>query len=174
MNEHISTDLLLDYLHGELAPEDDALAHAHLATCAACRREYDVEASLAEALRAEAKADEREMPSMISAEIWQRVRDARPGPLAQFAAWFRPALALPVAAALVIGGWFATVPHAGSKPTVDVMYYLQTHASQSGTPLSLQSGPPALETSMLDESTVPLIAEHVGSSLAAGGLDEPQ
>jgi anti-sigma factor RsiW len=170
MNDHISTDLLLDYLHGELAPEDDAMTHAHLAACAACRREYDAEASLSDALRAAAKAEEREMPSMISAQVWERVRSAQPGPLARVAGWFRPALALPVAAALVLGGWFATTSH--GKPTVDVMYYLQTHASQSGTPLSLQAGPPALETSMLGESTVPLIAEHLGTSFAAGGLDD--
>jgi len=171
MNDHLSTDLLLDYLHGELAPEDDALAHAHLAACTACRREYDLESSLSEALRAAAKADEREMPSAIAAEIWQRVRDAKPGPLERVSAWFRPALALPVAAALVLGGWYATASHTGSRPTVDVNYYLQTHASQSGSPLSLQAGPPALETSMVDESTVPLIAEHAGSTLVADALD---
>jgi anti-sigma factor RsiW len=175
MNNHLSTDLLVDYLHGELAPEDDALAHAHLASCPACRREYDLESSLSEALRLAAKADEREFPSLVAARVWEQVREARPGPFARLSAWLRPMIAVPMAAAILLGGWYASsYTHPGNRPTVDVNYYLQTHAAQSGTPLSLQSGPPALETSMLDESPVPLIAQHVESSLAAGALDAPQ
>jgi len=172
INDHLSTDLLVDYLHGELAPEDDALAHAHLASCAACRREYDLEVSLSETLRAAARAEEREMPSMISALIWERVRGARPGPLARVAALLRPMVAVPVVAALLLGGWFVSpYSHPGTRPTVDAMYYLETHAAQSGSPLSLQPGPPALETSMIDGSTSPLIAEHVESSHVTDALD---
>jgi len=171
MNDHLSTDLLVDYLHGELAPEDDALAHAHLSTCADCRREYDLEASLTEALLASAKADEREMPSLVAAAIWERVRQAQPGPFTRLAAYLRPAIALPVAAALVLGVWFASpYSHHGAPPRIDAMYYLQAHAAQAGTPLSEQGGPPALETSMLDESSLPLIAAHEGASYASSAL----
>jgi anti-sigma factor RsiW len=175
MNNHLSTDLLVDYLHGELAPEDDALAHAHLGSCPACRREYDLESSLTEALHASAKAEEREFPSMIAARVWEQVREARPGPFARLSAWLRPMIAVPMATAILLGGWYASsFSHVGARPTVDVMYYLQTHAAQSGTPLSSQAAPPALETSMIDESPVPLIAEHLESSFAAGALDAPR
>ena len=171
MNDHLSTDLLVDYLHGELAPEDDALAHAHLAACPDCRCAYDLETSLSEALRAAAKADEREMPSLVSAAVWEHIRQAPPGPYARLTAWLRPAIALPVAAALVLGGWFASpYSHPGPQPRIDVMYYLQTHAAQAGSPLTEQSGSPALETSMLDESTPPLIAEYDGASYASSAL----
>jgi predicted anti-sigma-YlaC factor YlaD len=167
MNEHLSPDLLVDYLHGELAPEDDALAHAHLSACAECRGAYDLEASLTEAIRSAAKADEREMPSLISAFVWERVRAAQPGPFARVAGWLRPAIALPVAAALVLGGWFASpYAHPGNKPRVDVMYYLQTHAAQAGSPMLEQSDATSLETSMLGESTAPMIAEHDDATYA--------
>jgi predicted anti-sigma-YlaC factor YlaD len=167
MNEHLSPDLLVDFLHGELAPEDDALAHAHLSTCADCRRAYDLEASLAEAIRSAAKADEREMPSLISAFVWEQVRQAKPGPFARVAGWLRPAIALPVAAAIVLGGWFASpYAHPGNKPSVNVMYYLQTHAAQAGSPLLERSDATTLETSMLGDSTPPMIAEHVDAAYA--------
>jgi len=173
MNEqHLSPDLLVDYLHGELAPEDDALAHAHLSTCAACRREIDVEASLTEMLRKTAQAEEQEMPSLIKAAVWQQIREAKPGPLARLSALLRPAVAVPALAVLLVGGWFASpYGHPGTNaPTIDAMYYLEAHAQTAGTPLSDQGGQPAIETSMIDTGTSPLLA-YADSSLAAGGLD---
>jgi predicted anti-sigma-YlaC factor YlaD len=162
----------VDYLHGELAPEDDALAHAHLAACPECRRAYDVETSLTEAIRSAAKADEREMPSLISAFVWEQVRQAQPGPFARIAGWLRPVVAVPVAAALLLGGWFASpYAHPGATPPrIDAMYYLQAHAAQAGSPLE-QAGATTLESSMLlRESTAPLIAEHDDATYAPGSL----
>jgi anti-sigma factor RsiW len=98
MNDHLSNDLLVDFVHGELPPELDAAAHVHLAGCAACREDFELEATLTEALRAAAKAEEREMPSLVNAAVWDRIRSAQPGPMARFAAWLRPAYALPIAA----------------------------------------------------------------------------
>lgn len=132
MIEHLSTDQLVDFVHGELGPQDDVLAHAHLTSCPACRAEADAERTLVEYLRAAAVAEEREMPSTINAAIWAQVRAAKPGPLAALAAFFRPAIALPLAALLLIGGYFASpLAHRGAPPTIAASYYLQAHAAQS-------------------------------------------
>jgi predicted anti-sigma-YlaC factor YlaD len=179
MNQHLSPDLLVDYLHGELAPEDDALAHAHLSACAVCRREIDLEANLTEVLKKMAATEEQEMPSLIKAAVWQQIRDAKPSPIARFAAWVRspvaiPAMGIPAFAVLLVGGWFVSpYGHPGATaPTIDATYYLQAHAQTAQTPLSVQPAQPALETSMIDSGTVPQLADaDADAPLAAGGLD---
>lgn len=133
MMEHFSTDFLVDYAHGELSPKDDALAHAHLADCAACRDEYDAEVSLGEMLRSSAVAEERELPAFLKAAVWEQIRAARPGPLARFTAFLRPAVAVPVGA-LILALAFVAAPlaHRGdAHPTIAASYYLQSHAIQS-------------------------------------------
>ncbi|MBD5653929.1 MAG: zf-HC2 domain-containing protein [Candidatus Eremiobacteraeota bacterium] len=172
MNNHLSTDLLIDFLHGELSPAEDALAHTHMATCAACRAEYDLEASLTGALRASALAEEREMPSLVNAAVWQLIREARPGPFTRVAAWLRPAVAVPIAALLIVGGWFA-LPHPATAPTIDASYYFQTHAAQSSqTSLSERtSGAQAFETSSTRDSggDAPPLVERTAIGFAAAG-----
>jgi anti-sigma factor RsiW len=154
MNDHLSADTLVDFVHGELSPSDDAQTHAHLATCAPCREAYDLEASLSEVLRAAATADEREFPSLVSAAVWDRIRHAPPTRAARIAAFFRPAFALPVAAALVIGGYFVSPLAHPSHPTIDAAYYFEAHAAQtSQTPLSERTSALVLETSMLPPAT---------------------
>lgn len=170
MNQHLTADQLVDFVHGELAPQDDALAHAHLRTCPDCRSEYELEVSLTDALRAAVRAQELEMPSTIKAAIWQQIRDAQPGPLARFSAFWRPALALPVVAALLVGGWFASsyAPHGAAAPTIDASYYLEAHAAQtSQTPLSEHSGSQAIETSMADGSRAPALVRQIDANSAA-------
>jgi anti-sigma factor RsiW len=175
MNQHLNASLLVDFVHGELAPEDDALAHAHLQTCSECRREYDAEVALTDALRVAAAAEELEMPSLVNAAVWEQIRRAQPGPLARLAGFWRPALALPLAAALVIGGWFASpfAPHQATTPTIDASYYLEAHAAQtSQTPLSEHSGAQAIETSMADGTRPPALVRQVDTSYAdTGALD---
>src|SRR5580704_999904 len=78
MNEHFTTDSLIDYIHGELPPAEDALAHAHLQSCGRCRAEFDRESALREALRLAARQQELELPSMLKAQIWAAVREQRP------------------------------------------------------------------------------------------------
>ena len=99
MNEHLTTNTLIDYVHGELPSAEDALAHTHLQSCTECRSEFERETRLSEALRFAAAEDERELPSMVKAEIWQAVRAARPSPYARFATWLQPLVAVPAAAA---------------------------------------------------------------------------
>ena len=154
MNEHLTPGTLIDFLHGELASAEDARVHAHLATCSACRSAHELEAMLGETLRAAAAAEEREMPSLVAAAVWQRVREAKPGPFAQLQALLRPIVAIPVAAAILLGAFFASpLGHGSNAPKIDATYYLQAHAAQAGlTPLSERSSTQLLETSMVDSS----------------------
>jgi anti-sigma factor RsiW len=173
MNDHLSNDLLVDFVHGELPPELDAAAHVHLAGCAACREEHELEATLSEALRAAAQAEEREMPSLVNAAVWDRIRSARPGPMARFAAWLRPGYALPLAAAIVAGGFFASPLAHPSVPKIDASYYLEAHAADtSATPLSERSSALVLETSMMPAPSSPSTLRANGGVAATGAVDD--
>jgi len=149
MMEHISTNVLVDYAHGELTPADDAQVHAHLAACAPCRDEYDAEVALGEMLRSAAVAEELELPGLVKAAVWEQIRAAKPGPLARLGVFMRPALALPVAAAVVVGAFFASpLGHRDTAPRIAATYYLQSHAMQSGqSPLAERSSAQVYETS---------------------------
>ncbi|GAC1303842.1 MAG: hypothetical protein NVS2B3_06570 [Vulcanimicrobiaceae bacterium] len=152
--QHLTPDLLVDYVHGELSPADDARAHAHLSACTTCRAEYDGQVAVGEILRLAATSEEREMPAFLKAAVWERVRAAEPGPLARLAALFdpallRPALALPIAAILAIGAYVASpLAHHDPARTIAASYYLQSHAVQSAqAPLSERSNTQVYETS---------------------------
>jgi len=165
MNEHLTTDVIIDYIHGALAPGDDALAFAHLQSCETCRADYDAEATLTETLRAAAAAEEREMPSLVKAAVWQRIREAEPSPLARVVAWLRPTIAVPAMAALIVGGWFASPYLLGRQPTIDATYYFEAHAAQSSEmPLGERSAGQMLEISMnaSSEPTSPLEQAYLG------------
>lgn len=138
MTDHLSTDFLIDYAHGELTPDQDALAHDHLATCVPCREDYDAEVSLGEILRSAAVTDERELPAFLKAAVWGQIRAAAPSPFARLAAFFRPAFAVPVGALVIALAFFASpLGHRDAHPTVAASYYLQSHAIQSAqSPLS--------------------------------------
>lgn len=155
---HLTSEQLTDFVHGELSPTQDALAHAHLADCGNCRSHYDAEIALGEILRAAAASDERELPPHLKAAVWERIRHEPPTAAARIAAWFRPVVVVPVALALALGGWFA-VPH-GPNRTVDAAYYFQAYAAQANhTLLSEPSGTQSLETSMVDDGseTAPVV-----------------
>jgi anti-sigma factor RsiW len=137
MIEHLTNDLIVDFVHGELEPAADARAHAHLTSCGTCTAEVDAERTLREFLRDAAVASECEMPSAIKAAIWEQIRAAKPGPLAALAALLRPVVAIPVAAVLLAGGYFAAAATHHGSPTIAASYYLQAHAVQSSS-LALQ------------------------------------
>lgn len=134
MTQHLTNEKLIDYMHGALSPQEDAAVHAHMETCALCRAEYDAEVALSEVLRAQARREEREMPSTLKAEIWQRVREEQPSPAVRFFGWFRPAFALPLAAAIALAAYFGPSIFGGNgAPTIEAAYYLQDHAALNST-----------------------------------------
>ena len=158
MNEHLNIDTIIDYLHGELPPAADALTHAHLQACGPCRSEYEREASLSESLRVAARNEERELPPAVKAAVWQAVRNERPSLSLRLAAFLRPAIALPTAAALVLVTYFASPLSHSQHATrsVDAMYYLEQHAAeQMLNPLAERSSitSPVLETSEATATT---------------------
>jgi anti-sigma factor RsiW len=174
MNDHLTTERLIDFLHGELPPAEDALAHAHVMSCAACRTAHDLEASLTAALRAAATAEEFELPSLVKAAVWQQIRDAQPGPFARLASWIRPAIAVPAAALLILGGYFASpLARPAAAPMIDATYYFQMHAAQSSHTSLSERSQQAFETSLSadDGGTSPSIERAVA---AAGMLDAVQ
>ncbi|MGP6156930.1 MAG: anti-sigma factor family protein [Vulcanimicrobiaceae bacterium] len=155
---HVTTDLLIDYIHRELAPEDDALLYAHLAECADCRREYRAEVWLTETLRSAARDEEVEMPPAILARVRQRVRATTPAPLERLRAFLRPAAVLAGTAVLAVGAFLASpLSHPAPHPTVDAMYYFEAHAAQEAdNPFSEHtSGASAIESSMLEGQGAP-------------------
>lgn len=134
MMQHLTNDILLDYVHGELAPAQDASVYTHIEQCEACRAEFETEVALGEMLRAQAKNDERDLPSAVKAEIWERVRNGRPSALNRAFGWLRPAVAIPVAAAIAAAAYFGTA-YLGPQgaPTIEASYYLQDHAAMNST-----------------------------------------
>ena len=132
MTHHLTTESLIDYIHGELSETEDAATHAHLQVCAQCRLEHDREANLSERLRRVA-AEQFDLPPMVKARIWQAVRTEPDSPWSRVLGFLRPAIVVPVAAALVAGMYFVTpLSHRGPAPrTVDATYYLEQHAAEA-------------------------------------------
>ncbi|HEY5349777.1 MAG TPA: hypothetical protein VIJ64_08590 [Candidatus Lustribacter sp.] len=138
---HYNADTLDDYLHGAFGPERDATIHAHLETCVPCRALYDEAATVRDWLRAAARADEREFPSMIKARVWEAIRTT-PMPMSfsdRLRAWWRPMIAVPVAAAIAVFAYVG-VPgiHGIGQPSgVAATYLLEEHAAvASDNPLA--------------------------------------
>ena len=133
MMQHLTNETLIDYMHGALKPQDDAAVYAHIESCDACRREYDAELALSDMLRAHAAREERELPATLKAEIWSRIRDAKPSAQSRFFGWFRLSVAVPIAAALALAAYFGTTQFGPGAPTIEASYYLQDHAALNGT-----------------------------------------
>lgn len=132
MNAHPNQELLIDYLHGELAPDQDATLSQHLETCAACRGRYQDEVALSESLQVYARTTERELPAGVRNAVWATIEagEVAPSWAQRLVAWLHPAVALPVAAALVLAafvGYGTTARH--NDTTIDATYYLDDHAA---------------------------------------------
>ncbi len=134
MNErHPSIDQIVDYLHGELSPAEDAAMHAHLAGCGPCGELRTEEVAITEALRGHARAAERDLPAGLVARIRSETeRPARDSALEQLRARFRPILVLPAAAAAaaVIYVGFAAWHGAAATP-IDAAEYVDKHAAMT-------------------------------------------
>lgn len=138
MNEHVDHGVLIDYLHRELEPEQDAVVYAHLTVCADCAASYDAEARLSERLRADAQAAEREFPPRVTRGVFAAIDASRmPAWLAQLRIALRPAVGLPVAAvvALALALGFSSLTHPPHAPSIAASYYLDDHAALSSSSL---------------------------------------
>lgn len=146
MNAHLHQAQLIDYLHGELAPDEDAALQLHLDSCAACRAHYQEEVDLSESLRYYARATERELPAGVRNSVWAAIESGEHAPslVQRLAAWMRPAVALPVAAALVLAAFLGFNANAHHGTTIDASYYLDDHAAvTSAVPFNQGSTVPA-------------------------------
>jgi anti-sigma factor RsiW len=173
MNNHITNADLIDYIRHELRPERDALVLAHLESCDGCRREYEAEASLGEMLKRAAAREEREFPSLVSARVWEAIRNEKPSPFAWLQTLLRPAIAVPVAAAAAVAIFFATpIGHQGGGSTIAATYYLEQHAAQQAQNPLLERGPSA--TTMIEaaaDSGVPTeLADDATLGMASPGV----
>jgi predicted anti-sigma-YlaC factor YlaD len=132
--QHLNNETLVDYMHGALTPQEDAAVYAHLEACETCRKEFEAEAALTEALRSYATREERELPPTLKAEIWSRIRSAQPSPWTRLRQWLRPAVAVPAAAAIALAAYFG-VSYLGPQgaPSIEAAYYLQDHAALNST-----------------------------------------
>jgi anti-sigma factor RsiW len=152
--QHPSIDQLVDYAHRELSAREDAVVHAHLATCPECAEAHDAEARLGELLRQHARDEERELPPGLTTAIYARAA----GESATLPWWSwerlattpRQAIAVPVVAAVVLaiyasmGGWHG----APKSDAIDAAYYLENHAALASTMPFEEGAPiPAMLTS---------------------------
>jgi anti-sigma factor (TIGR02949 family) len=152
MNQtHLTVEQIVEYLHGELSPKEDAAAHAHLAECSFCSEAYDAEAALTGMLREHAQSEERELPEGLIARIHDAIDRERSTTIwKRLATALRPAIMVPAAAAFAVVLYLAaTVWHGRpGAPTIDAAYYLENHAAlTASTPFSDESAIPVTFTS---------------------------
>jgi predicted anti-sigma-YlaC factor YlaD len=166
MTDHYTRENLIDYQHGALAPQADAAVFAHLERCVECSALHDEEAALGERLRALARADEREFPSMVKARVWDAVRRERPSWIARLPLRWGPALAVPLAAAFILGIYFGTPVIRGTMPGVSASFYLDEHSAEAqDNPLGPGAGPTVYETS--DRTASSSAASYIDTADAA-------
>jgi len=157
IESHPTIEQLVDYAHGELSAPDDAAVHAHLSECSSCADAHAEEAALTQLLRAHADAEEREMPASVVAGVREAVARRPAFGWERLQAVLRPALVLPVAAALaaVLYLGFNTWRGAGRSTPIDASYYIDSHAAMAANtsfgqeapaPLALTSDPATDET----------------------------
>jgi anti-sigma factor RsiW len=151
MSDHLSTETLIDYLRGELEPAADSRVYQHVATCPACTAELDRERQLGEALRAAAALEERALPPIVKAMIWEAVRAEAPRPFDWVRSLLRPIVAVPAAVAaalaLYVAGQYSPLRLNQPVPAIAASYYVERHeALQLQNPLAERSMPaPAIE-----------------------------
>lgn len=152
MNEnHFTHEELIDYLHGELRPAQDAAIHGHLAACSSCSATFESEVSLTELLRRHARSEERELRVGVVAAVREAVERPRSMP-----AWeslrgiLRPVLLVPTAAAIAAALYIGvSMSHRTSPATsINAAYYVNNHAALTATaPFSEDAPIPAVLTS---------------------------
>ncbi|MBV8602498.1 MAG: zf-HC2 domain-containing protein [Candidatus Eremiobacteraeota bacterium] len=173
--QHLGNDTIIDYLHRELAPGEDAAVLMHLEACADCSVRLNLESAIGGRLRAQAKAEELDLPLGMREAIMARIaaEAAAPTPWERLAAWLRPAVVVPVVAAAALAAVLIPMgtQHAAA-PTLPVMYYLEEHAAHAQeNPLADRSATvmmTSLERTASTE-TVPMMQAVNAASLVDSG-----
>lgn len=159
---HITENALIDYLHGELPPGEDAAVMLHLESCGECRTEYDAHVRISESLRLYARMTETPLPDAVRAAIWDGIEgDTRESLRARLQAWLRPVAGLGLAAAAAVAIAVGVLSHRGG-PAIDAMYYLEDHAA-------LTSSVPFHEGSVVPSSLVTGVVMSDQQWLASSG-----
>ncbi|MBV9233539.1 MAG: zf-HC2 domain-containing protein [Candidatus Eremiobacteraeota bacterium] len=149
-HQHATADQLVDYIHGELPPGEDAWVHAHLRECASCERAYDAEASLTAQLRELAATQERELPDDYARRVLRAAqRPERWGGWAALSAFARPLIAVPAAACVAALLYFGVADRwgAGKLHAVNALSYVHHHTAVTAAgPFSDDTPVPAVLT----------------------------
>ena len=174
MQQHLTTETLIDYLHAELDSASDAAALAHLEACAQCTAAFESETTFGERLRTNARREALELPLGFQSAIIARLADHQ-SPMQRLAAFWRPVIFVPVAAAAAVAA-FVLLPlaHGNQGPTGTLLpasYYLEEHAAQvRGNPMADRSATSAMIETSFERPTaggVP-IGEAANASTLAG------
>ena len=129
MNEaHLSTEHIIDYVHGELPATEDAAIHAHLSECAACEERHSEELALTEVLRAHARAQERELPPGVVAKIHAAIEQRPPSIWDGLRSIYRPYY-LPAAAAIAVALYFGFASQRSHRTAINPAYYVDAHTA---------------------------------------------
>jgi predicted anti-sigma-YlaC factor YlaD len=173
---HYDREYLIDYLHGALEPQTDALVYAHLEACGACREMRDEEAHIGDSLRAALEFQEREMPAMVRARVWEAVRNEQPSPLQRLLRGWGPRVAIPVAAALAVAAYLVPATHTGigtAPAGISASYYLDAHDAEVGqSPLGPGTAPAVFDTDTATSAAAPSAAASYIDTADAATLDD--
>lgn len=150
MNDtHPSIEHIVEFLHGELSPAEDAAIHAHLAGCSDCERKRSEELAIIEALRRYGQATEREMSARLASKIRTAAAESRPGAWQRLVAGFRPMVMIPAAAAVGLAVYFGyhSWHHATAPTAINAAYYVNNHNAMAASAPFGDAAPPITLTS---------------------------
>jgi anti-sigma factor RsiW len=126
--------LLVDYERGELDAARDAAMFAHLESCAECHAEWQGDLALVDSLRS--ALPEREFPMSVLVGVRQAMHAEAPPSLAtRLRLFFRPIVAAPIAAAVLIAG-IVGYQHSRTpqpQPTLTGMDFVREHVAQTAS-----------------------------------------
>jgi anti-sigma factor RsiW len=149
MNEmHPSIEQIVDYLRGELTPAQDAAVYAHIGGCRSCDDRRAEELAITEAVRANARASERDLPPALVTRIRDAAAQTREPLWEPVRALFRPMVLVPaaVAAAAVFYAGFNGWQHATTPVAINSSDYVSNYAAMSaGAPFG-DDAPPVVLT----------------------------
>ena len=174
MTNHYDRETLIDYLHGALTPQADAAVFAHLESCAGCNALYDEEAALGEALRAAARAEELELPSMVKARVWDAVRHETPSWAQRLRLGWGPRIALPVAAVAALALYLGPIVRHPQPVAagVNASYFLDEHNAEAQQNPFGPGAAPAVYTDLQDRGNAATSAASYIDTADAATLDD--